>query len=180
MYAREYDGATRRWESDPSTLPAGLWGGAASINAALYREAETLRPSIRLDYSEDLDLGLRLAQLGATARFDRTVVSSHLHRRGWHAFVRESLARGRSTAALEHRWSDQPELIPRHVLALVAGPAPLVRLAAVAARFPQALTTAPLGVAYRAAGLLNANRVQEIACRLVRQMLAVRAYRTAR
>ncbi|WP_298459315.1 glycosyltransferase family 2 protein [uncultured Cellulomonas sp.] len=176
LYAREYEGAARRWEADPGSVLGGLWGGAVSIDTGLFREAEALLPSIRMDYSEDLDLGLRLEQLGATARFDRSVASTHLHRRGWDAFLRESAARGLAAHQLEQRWGR----LPVHVAALVQGAGVQGRVADVLARAPRAATTVPLTVAYRLTGRLGASGPQEAVCRLARRLVAGRTYRSAR
>jgi hypothetical protein len=146
-----------------------------SIDAGLFREAEALLPSTRMDYSEDLDLGLRLEQLGATARFDRSVMSSHLHRRGWDAFLRESAARGLAAHQLEERWG----VLPAHVAALVRGTGLQGRVADALARAPRVVTTVPLTVAYRLAGKVGAHGPQEALCRLARRLVAGRTYRAA-
>ena len=176
LYAREYEGATRRWEADPDSVLSGLWGGAVSIDAALFREAEDLLPSTRMDYSEDLDLGLRLERLDAVARFDRSIASSHLHRRTWDAFLRESAARGLAAHQLEQRWGE----LPGHVASLVRGSGVQGRVADVLAHAPGVVTTAPLTAAYRLAGALGAAGRQEQVCRLARRLVAGRTYRAAR
>src|SRR5690606_4989274 len=66
LYAREYERQVQVWRTAESTVILGsLWGGNVSLPRELYLRAEAVKPSQRLDYNEDLDLGLRLATLGA-------------------------------------------------------------------------------------------------------------------
>jgi glycosyltransferase involved in cell wall biosynthesis len=111
LFSREYEGVTYRWDSDPSTILDGIYGGLVSAERALLREAIEARPTVRLDYFEDLDLGLRLKAVGARGAFSRASRGVHRHRKSMDAFVREARARGAVYVDLERRWGLVPEVV---------------------------------------------------------------------
>lgn len=179
LYAREYESQVRVWRSATSeVLLASLWGGNVSLPRQLYLRAEDSKPSQRLNYNEDLDLGLRLSALGASAVFDDRVASLHQHDRGYRPFLRECLVRGEAVADLEERWgSIPPQLVP-----LVTIPRGYGRLAGavqrrIAARSAPGALEALLEAVYRAAGVARVWRVQDAVSRLVRRGLMMRGYR---
>jgi glycosyltransferase involved in cell wall biosynthesis len=181
LYARDYLRQAEAWRAgDSTTLLRSLWGGTLSLPRELYLRAEKLRPSIRLDYNEDLDLGLRLELLGATARFDERARAAHRHSRGLLAFERECIARGRAIAELERRWGERPAqltpiiVIPRSYNRLLG-----LLQRRVAARNDSGFLERMLELVYRLAGLVRAWPVQDGVARLLRRALAMRGYRMA-
>ncbi|HEU4707560.1 MAG TPA: glycosyltransferase family 2 protein [Solirubrobacterales bacterium] len=82
LYSRAYEHVCSEYEADPKTILQGLWGG----NVSLRRE-----DALRIDFNgkdpgarrhlrhEDRDFGLRCAQLGLEASFDRSLLAEHRH-----------------------------------------------------------------------------------------------------
>ena len=118
LYARDYLSQVDAWKrGNSSTILRSLWGGNVSLPRALYVRAEELKPSQRLEYNEDLDLGLRLLELGADAVFDEEARATHHHSRGLDGYMRECEARGGAIADLEDRWGERPpQLTPLVVI----------------------------------------------------------------
>lgn len=182
LYARDYDAQTRVWRSAGSTsILRSLWGGNVSLPRSLYERAETLKPSVRLEYNEDLDLGLRLLALGATAVFDDGARAAHHHSRGLRGFLRESEARGGAVAALEARWGERPAQL-----------APLVEVSPsynrvlgslqhrIAAADRTTIVERVCVATYRVAGLCHLWSLQDGIARFLRRALAMRGCRRAR
>ncbi|HET7590285.1 MAG TPA: glycosyltransferase family 2 protein [Solirubrobacterales bacterium] len=83
LYSRAYERVCAEYEADPSCILQGLWGG----NVSLRRE-----DALRIDFigndpgarrhlrHEDRDFGLRCADLGLEAVFDRGLLAEHRHR----------------------------------------------------------------------------------------------------
>lgn len=180
LYAREYENATHLWEREPQVILDGLWGGAVSVRRTHYLAAEQLKPSIRLAYNEDLDLGLRLRRAGAVAVFDRGIRNAHLHQRSFDAFLRESRDRGTSVLLLEERWGTVPPQILDLIDAGAGGSAVRRVLVRVLSAIPAGLLLPVSASLYRGAGVLRLWAVQESVCRLVRRVLARSAYLDAR
>ena len=109
LYARDYERQAQVWDAgDSDAILGSLWGGNVSLGRELYLEAERMLASERLEYNEDLDLGVRLMHVGATATFDRDAKAAHHHSRGLEPYLRECLARGGAIADLERRWASGP------------------------------------------------------------------------
>lgn len=182
LYARDYRLQVDGWKrGDSTTILRSLWGGNLSLRRDLYLRAEEFKPSQRLEYNEDLDLGMRLLELGAGATFDETASAVHHHSRGLEGYTRECLARGGAIADLEDRWGERPaQLTP-----LVVIPPTYNRLLArlqrsVAARDAGGLAEQMSVVIYRVAGFVRAWRVQDGVARMLRRALIMRGYRLAR
>ena len=181
IYARDYQNQVEQWRVGTSdTLLTSFWGGNASVPREVYLEAEEFKPSERLDYNEDLDLGLRLREIGVAAHFDEFARGAHLHSRSLDAFVRECVVRGRAVRALEQRW---PEL-PLQLTDLVVVPPDHPRVVAalqerIGARDSPGITEAVLRAAYFVVGAVHAWSIQDAIARLLRRGLAIRGYRLA-
>jgi glycosyltransferase involved in cell wall biosynthesis len=182
VYAKDYANQVEIWRSaEPSTLLDSFWGGNASLPASLYRRAEAYKPSQRLNYNEDLDLGIRLGLIGAGAGFDERAKGLHQHSRDFASFLRECVVRGEAVADLEARW----QKLPYQLTELVQIPDGQRAIAASVQRRIGARDTAGLleGVAiaaYRVAGIAKLWPVQDAIARLLRRGLAIRGYRIAR
>ncbi|PZF66305.1 hypothetical protein DEI81_01425 [Curtobacterium sp. MCBD17_013] len=181
IYARDYENQVAVWRTgDAMTLLTSFWGGNASIPRDLYREAEAYRPPVELGYNEDLDLGLRLAAIGAGAGFDERAAARHLHTRGIDAFVAECVVRGEAVADLEDLW---PEL-PGQLGDLVVVPATHGRLGRIQQhigdRDTPGTSESIIRIAYRVAGVFRAWRLQDALARFLRRAMAIRGYRLRR
>jgi len=158
-----------------------LWGGNFSLRRELYQRAELFLPSQRLEYNEDLDLGLRLIALGAEATFDEQAGALHQQHRDFEGFVRECAVRGAAAADLELRWGT----LPGQLRPLISIPAEYARAPAwvqrtIAAQDEPGALEVGLRAAYRLFGALHAWRGQDAVARLLRRALAMRGYRTRR
>ena len=179
LYARDYEAQARVWEAPDSDVVLGsLWGGNVSVPRELYLLAEAYKPSERLDYNEDLDLGIRLRAVGARGAFDGEAMAWHHHHRDLAGFARESVVRGEAIRDLERRWgSVPPQLVP-----LVTIPPGYQRLAGwvqrrIAARSTPGVLERVIRAVYRGAGAARAWRVQDGVTRLLRRGLVMRGYR---
>ncbi|GAA0492955.1 glycosyltransferase [Microbacterium aurantiacum] len=179
LYARDYEAQARVWDAgDSDLILASLWGGNVSLPRGLYQRAEELRPSVRLEYNEDLDLGIRLQMLGAQATFDRRAAARHHHDRGVDAFLAECLARGGAVSTLEHRWGRRPpQLTPLVEISPTYNRALARVQRAIAARDDRGVVEAALVALYRVAGRMHAWRVQDGVARVLRRALIMRGYR---
>lgn len=179
LYARDYEAQVNVWrEGDSVRILRSLWGGNLSLPRTLYERAEEFKPSERLEYNEDLDLGLRLLALGASATFDEHARATHHHSRNLQGFLQECLARGRAIAALERRWGERPpQLTP-----LVSIPPGYSRIAGGIQEHISRLDSGgalqgTLVAIYHCAGYARAWRVQDAVTRLLRRAIIRRGYR---
>lgn len=182
LYARDYERQASVWrQADSPTILQSLWGGSVSLPRDLYLRAEEAMPSVRLEYNEDLDLGLRLRELHAQAVFDESALAAHHHVRNLNSYARECVVRGAAIADLEDRWGTRPaQLTP-----LVEIPRDYSRTLrmlqlSVARRDGGGLTQWGIIALYRFAGALRAFALQDGLARLLRRALAMRGYRVAR
>lgn len=180
IYAREYEETTGRWAADGGTVPLGeLWNGNVSLRRSLHEAAERGRPSVALAYNEDLDLGLRLAEHGATATFLPDARAVHHHRRSTASLPREAISRGESAAVLEGRWGTLPPSIDDLVNRRLGPLTPVVVAGARSRPVSLALTRVLCGVS-RILRWVRRYRAEELCLRLMRRFLAVGAYHRAR
>ncbi|MCU1404416.1 MAG: glycosyltransferase [Glaciihabitans sp.] len=184
IYARDYENQVASWRTaapgDSHQLLQSFWGGNASIDRKLYEAAELFKPSQRLNYNEDMDLGLRLDMIGAQAAFDPAALSWHHHERGYAAFTRECVVRGEAVFDMQQRWND----LPGELLSLVQIPSTHSRIEGslqrgIGARDTPGLTEHVALLGYRISGALSIWKVQDAIARFVRRGLAMRGYRLA-
>lgn len=179
LYARDYEKQADHWrDGDSAVILGSLWGGNVSLPRDLYVRAERLKPSERLEYNEDLDLGLRLIEAGASAMFDEEAKAAHHHRRQFEGFKNECVVRGAAIHDLERRWGR----IPDQLLPLIVVPSDYSRYArwvqeAIGERDRPGLIEHGLGLAYRTFGILRLWPLQDAVARLLRRGLAIRGYR---
>jgi len=181
LYARDYERQATVWrQADSATILESLWGGTVSLPRDLYLRAERMMPSERLEYNEDLDLGLRLRQLGADAVFDESALAAHHHARNLNGFLRECFVRGVAIADLEGRWGTRPAQltplveIPRGYSAALR----TVRLS-IARRETGGIAQRGIVALYRLTGAIRAFALQDGLARVLRGALAMRGYRVA-
>lgn len=106
-YAADYEKQCLRYEADPDSVLTHLWGGNLSLPRDQYL-AVVDEPDWRpLRYHEDRDMGLRLRARGVEARFDRSLVARHEHRRTLQSYLRDARAAGHGLAVLHARHGEQ-------------------------------------------------------------------------
>ncbi|MEO6827656.1 MAG: glycosyltransferase family 2 protein [Microbacteriaceae bacterium] len=179
LYARDYEKQVANWlNANSHSLLGSLWGGNVSLSRELYLRAEHYRSSQRLNYNEDLDLGIRLDRVGAVATFDPGALASHQHRRDFGGFVVECVVRGEAVADLEKRWG----FLPGQLVPLVRIPGDYRQTAAwlqrlIGARDDAGAVEYAFRFAYRSAGAVHAWAAQDAIARLLRRGLTMRGYR---
>ena len=180
LYSRDYEKQVEHWRrGDSREILGSLWGGNFSLRRELYQRAEQFMPSPRLEYNEDLDLGLRLIALGAEATFDDRAAGLHQQRRDFDGFVRECAVRGAAAADLEARWGTLPgQLRPLISISAEYARVPAWVQRTIAARDEPGALEFGLRAAYRVFGRLHVWRGQDAVARLLRRALAMRGYRT--
>lgn len=104
VYAESYRETVRSWQVAPDTLAQTLWMGHLSVRREDLLAAETVMPTVRMDYFEDTDLGLRLSVVGVRMHYSERARAEHHYRKDIASFFREAAQRGRSAAALGRRW----------------------------------------------------------------------------
>lgn len=92
QYAENYETRCREWEAGAEVLQ-GMWAGNFSFDRSDFLRA-TDGFDFNVEYHEDRDLGLRLAALGLTGRFDRDLASTHQFVRSFAASLRDSYRAG--------------------------------------------------------------------------------------
>lgn len=181
LYARDYRAQVEGWRrGDATTILRSLWGGNVSLSRELYLRAEAVKSSQRLEYNEDLDLGIRLLALDAGAVFDERALAAHHHSRGLDAYLRECFARGGAVADLEARWGERPaQLTP--LVEIPPSYHPILRRLqrSIAGRDAGGLAQGFSIATYRVAGCLRWWRLQDAVTRLLRRGLVMRGYRLA-
>jgi glycosyltransferase involved in cell wall biosynthesis len=179
LYARDYEKQVVNWRNANShDLLGSLWGGNVSLTRELYLRAEHFRSSQRLNYNEDLDLGIRLDRVGAVAEFDPQALALHQHRRDFTGFLAECVLRGEAVSDLEQRWG----FLPGQLVPLIRIPNGYSRIAGwlqcrIAARDAAGAIEHVLQFGYRLAGGLRAWAGQDAIARLLRRGLTMRGYR---
>lgn len=105
LYSRAYERVCDEYEADPSRILQGLWGG----NVSLRRE-----DALRIDFGghdpvarrhlrhEDRDFGLRCAELGLEAVFDRGLLAEHRHQVSPLQFLATMRSSGRARLIMHH------------------------------------------------------------------------------
>jgi hypothetical protein len=177
LYAAEYEGRCTTFDADPGLVLKHLWMGNMSLPRERFLDV-TSRTDAPLPQfrHEDQEIGLRLAALGMTAVFDRTLHGVHEHQRTLPQFRRDCRLDGAGTALLDR---DHPGLYGEPGIARFHTGVPRPVASAISA------TTRPL--AYRAVagalatgvrltGAMGAAGPQLAAARLLRRVELQRGY----
>ncbi|GAA2721768.1 glycosyltransferase [Cellulomonas aerilata] len=170
MYAQEYEGRCRIYESDPTDVLQHLWTGNVSMTRAGYERAG-LGTLEEFGYRhEDRETGLACAAAGLVGVFDRNLRSTHRHSRTVDQFLRDSWREGAGRAELSLR---HPDSAAEDVDVYTAGlPAP-VAVVVGASRRPavRRLVLGALIPALRASTRVPDPRVAVAVARLVRRIV---------
>jgi len=109
LYSRAYERVCDEYAADPGSILDGLWGGNVSLRRAdalrVYSDGDTAAPRQHLRH-EDRDFGLRCAQLGLTAIFDRELLAEHRHQVTPEKFLATMRRSGEARWAVHHNHGD--------------------------------------------------------------------------
>jgi GT2 family glycosyltransferase len=127
LYAQEYEGRCRIYESDPRDILQHLWMGNVSLSRESYERAGLGSLSSFRFRHEDRDVGLACARAGLVGVFDRNLAATHQHSRTVDQFVRDSVQQGAGRVALAQSYSSVQDAdigdltagLPRPVAAIV-------------------------------------------------------------
>jgi glycosyltransferase involved in cell wall biosynthesis len=81
IYAREYARHCERWTRDSGSVLRTLWAGNMSLRRDDLAEAAPALADVAAGYHADLDLGLRLLDLGFSGIFDAALAADHRYTR---------------------------------------------------------------------------------------------------
>lgn len=115
LYGRAYERVCDEYAADPSSILEGLWGGNVSVRRSdalriySYEGEAALREHLR---HEDRDFGLRCAQLGLTAVFDRELLAEHRHQVTPQKFLATMRRSGEARWTVHHNHSDALDPLP--------------------------------------------------------------------
>jgi hypothetical protein len=177
LYAAEYEGRCASFDTDPGLILRHLWMGNMSLPRERFLDV-TIRAHAPLPpfRHEDQEIGLRLAALGMTAVFDRTLHGLHEHRRTLRQFRRDCRLDGAGTALLDRA---HPGLYGEPGIARFRSGVPRPVAAAISATTRPAAYRAVAGAltaGVRLTGVLSAAAPQLTAARLLRRIELQRGY----
>jgi GT2 family glycosyltransferase len=107
LYRQEYESHVERYEREPRRILEALWSGNVSLRRLACLEIGIISPSYPDANHNDRDFGLRLAQHGMHAVFDRTLEASHEHERSLSAFLRDAYRQGVGRARLHDLYPER-------------------------------------------------------------------------
>jgi glycosyltransferase involved in cell wall biosynthesis len=171
LYAAEYEGRCAEYERDKEDVLRHLWMGNMSVGRERFLEATERWPAPLPRFRhEDTEIGLRLASLGVTPLFDRTLLAWHEHRRTLAQFRRDCQLDGAGLAQLDRDGRDV--FGPPGPARFSAGlPFPLRQLLVASARpTVYRLTASIVSVALSAAGAARAFGTETALARLLRRL----------
>lgn len=172
LYANEYEKFCANWTAEPDSIISTLWAGNFSI-----RRDDALRIGIRgtldLGRIQDRDFGLRCAEAGMSAVFDRTLSGTHEHVRDLAGYFREYHIVGDSRRRIGERHPARlGRFDPRDDLSV----AQRLLVGTVAARGVRKPSRAVLYHACRLAGRLHVWPVEMALGRVLRQVELVSGF----
>jgi hypothetical protein len=115
LYQQDYEKICREYEKDSARILQFLWAGNTSM-----RRADALAvgfpTDVYLGYHADQLFGLRCADAGLHAVFDRSLVATHKHVRSFAAFAKECYLQGEAEVELTIRYPGLADATPRNGL----------------------------------------------------------------
>jgi glycosyltransferase involved in cell wall biosynthesis len=177
LYSAEYEGRCRQYEAVPGKILERLWAGNFSV-----RREDCLAVGLGSDtyterYHPDRELGLRFAEAGMHAVFDRSLRAEHLHHRDLKSFRRDARSQGAGRRRLAEL---HPSRVTFSIDEFSSGvPAPVAFLIR-AARRPRAgrILANALASAVRGLGRARLRRAELDAGRLLRRIEQTRGAST--
>jgi Glycosyl transferase family 2 len=171
LYAAEYEGRCAEYEKDREDVLRHLWMGNMSVGRERFLEATERWPAPLPRFRhEDTEIGLRLASLGVTPLFDRTLLAWHEHRRTLAQFRRDCQLDGAGLAQLDREGRD---VFGAPGPGRFSGglPFPLRQLVVASARpTVYRLTASTVSLALSAAGAARAFGTETALARLLRRL----------
>lgn len=101
LYAHHYEQACRAYEEDADNVFRRLWGGNVSVPASALRAVGGCDAGVGVSYTDDLEMGLRLADQGLTPVFDRRLQAAHHFARSVPGFFKTAREQGRDLVLIE-------------------------------------------------------------------------------
>jgi glycosyltransferase involved in cell wall biosynthesis len=95
LYSKHYEMVCEDWDRDPHTIFNALWGGNVSLPRAALEAAGGCDAGAGVTYADDLEMGLRLRQVGLEPVFDRRLRAEHRVRRSVDGFLANHRKNGR-------------------------------------------------------------------------------------
>jgi GT2 family glycosyltransferase len=168
VYGRDYEGACRKYDADPSYVLSDLWGGNFSVRKEIFLAADAVPRE--LPYHQDQVLGWSLRELGCTGLFDRTLQSVHHYERTPDQFFVDCRRRGQALAMLKAVSPADVETDPR------AGLSAMSRAVVQAALDGPRQGTTLLNSLLHWAGRLQLWKIETRIGRLLRQIESYRSF----
>lgn len=95
LYSKHYEIVCEDWERDPHSMFDALWGGNVSLPRAALEAAGGCDAHAGVVYADDLEMGLRLRQVGLEPVFDRRLRAEHRVQRSVDGFLANHHKNGR-------------------------------------------------------------------------------------
>ena len=103
-YSEFYEESCTAFASDPQEILRRLWGGNVSIPKAKILEAGGHDGGIPVGYTEDVELGLRLASTGLEPVFDKSLLAEHRAHKSLRGLVKTARDYGEALVNLERAY----------------------------------------------------------------------------
>jgi glycosyltransferase involved in cell wall biosynthesis len=103
-YSDFYEASCRAFAQDPEEILRRLWGGNVSAPKAKIQEAGGHTGGIRVGYTEDVELGLRLAATGLSPVFDKRLLAEHRAHKSLDGLVKSAHDYGKALVDLERAY----------------------------------------------------------------------------
>jgi len=102
-YARMYELRCEAYDRDPGAILNGLWGGNMSLPRRAIDAAGGFDGGLGVIYSEDLELGFRLAEAGLEPVFDRRLRAVHEFERSVPGYIATGREYGEALVRIDER-----------------------------------------------------------------------------
>ncbi|MGA9856304.1 MAG: glycosyltransferase [Solirubrobacteraceae bacterium] len=103
-YSDFYEESCRAFAQDPGEILRRLWGGNVSAPKAKIQEAGGHAGGIPVGYTEDVELGLRLAGTGISPVFDKRLRAEHRAHKSLNGLVKSAHDYGEALVNLERAY----------------------------------------------------------------------------
>lgn len=103
-YSDFYEASCRAFAADPEEILRRLWGGNVSAPKAKIQQAGGHTGGIPVGYTEDVELGLRLAAAGLSPVFDKRLLAEHRAHKSLDGLVKSAHDYGKALVDLERAY----------------------------------------------------------------------------
>lgn len=108
LYSKHYEIVCEDWDRDPDAIFNALWGGNISLPRAALEAAGGCDARAGVVYADDLEMGLRLRQVGLEPLFDRRLRAEHRVQRSVDGFLANHHKNGRDYVIVDRL---HPEIV---------------------------------------------------------------------